>query len=197
MKFFTAIEILRSIFLSVIAGTLFGCLYRAAEVILISLRKIVFLLPNAMSAAGSLKSRGISEYINRKRRIKLSPVAKNIFDFFIFLFFGISLILLYYVTLDGIFRIYVLITVSLCFTVAQRFFGKPFAAVFDWVFSKIYFVLFLLLTICTFPIVKAVKFVKKQVTKLIVPIRAKYVNKRSQWLIKRKLMEVKEKLEKI
>ena len=193
MRFFTTLEIFRSFFLSAIAGIFFGCLYRAAESILVSFKNIFLLIPNAIRAAGNSKRR-IYEYINRKQRIKLSLVAKNIFDFTVFTFFGICITLLYYIALDGIFRIYVLLTVTLFFMLAERFLGTPFAKAYSAVFFKIYAAAFYAMTFILLPLVWLLRLAKILMEKIITPFKIRYLKKNSQRLTKRKLKEAAENL---
>ena len=197
MKFFTFFEFIRSVFLSALAGLFFGCVYRASERILPAVRKIICLLPNVISALSDYSYRNICKKIKEHNTVKLTVVGKNIYEAVLFLLFGIGVVLLNYVTLDGVFRIYVLIIVSVFFFVSQKIIGDLFSKIFDRIFEVFYFISFWAMTVLVFPLYKLTQLFVASAKKIIAPIQKKYTIFRCKKLILRKKNEVYVSLSKL
>jgi hypothetical protein len=185
------------VFLSAIAGVFFGCVYRSSERILIAIRKIICLLPNVISALGCFSYKNISQKIKEHNIVKLTVIGKNLYEAALFLLFGIGLVILNYVTLDGVFRIYVLIIVSAFFFISKKSIGDLFSKIFDRIFGVFYFISFWVMAVLVFPLYKLIKLFVASAKKTIAPVQRKCIILRSKKLILRKKNEVYVSLSKL
>ena len=191
MKFFTVYEIINSILLSSVSGIIFGCIYSASESILIFLKEIVFIFPNAIRLFPFLSQKAIWKNAVARKKIKLSFVGRNIFEAFLFSFFGIAMILISYIALDGYIRLYIFLLAAIFFFLSHKYVGKKFSAVFDRVFGVIYFITSFLISIILFPLYKAaIKFIPP-IRKAFSPLLKAVRRKRCERLLKNKLNEIK------
>ena len=101
--------ILKSVLLSAIAGTIAGVLY------------FVFDLMLALFT-------GIPKHLRHNKKTDESTSAKqhNVFDFLFTLSIGVAYFLLSYVTVDGAFEIYSIITVFAAFFISRQLMRKAF-----------------------------------------------------------------------
>jgi len=190
MKFFAFFEILRSVFLSAVTGFIFGCIYMASERIFLAVRKIIYLVPNVISCYKDFSYGTVYKKIKKQNIVKFTPVTQNIYEAILFLLFGIYTVLLTYIVLDGVFRIYILITVILFFFVAKKSIGNIFAKLFDKVFANLYFIFFLAFTVFIFPIYKFINVIVKFSKRVLMPLQIFYLKWRSEKLIIKKKMEI-------
>ena len=182
MRFFTTFEILNSILISILTGTFFGCVYSASESIFSAIRVMIYIpidAHNRICTKNSLRQK------NKEGNFKFH-ILKNILEALLFLFFGVGVILMLYLTLDGVFRFYVITIVAIFFILGKNTLGEPFRKIFDCVFKKIYLILYNVVYFIMLPIYKAFLFLKKHIIKLILPLKIKIVNFKSKKLIKKK-----------
>jgi len=152
MNFFSLEEVLISLLYSVIYGTVCGCLYKASARILRAIKKIFLFLFYVCKLSQKPTYKDILVTAKNNEIIPKSKIGKNIYEFILFLFFGTGLIILYYITLDSIFRVYIAITVVLFFFISKEFVGNIFVRVFDFLFNSVYFLLLYLFTFSFYPL---------------------------------------------
>jgi hypothetical protein len=191
MKFFTVYEIVNSIFLSAISGILFGGIYCASESILIFLKEMILVIPNALKllVAGSFKN--MVNCAKKRKNISLSNIERNIFEAVLFFAFGITLILISYLALDGCMRLYTFIVTVIFFLFARKYIGKIFSSVFKRIFGATYFITLLLISFLFLPIYKAFNKLGPPLKKLVSPIVSLIRKKQSSRIIRSKLKEIR------
>lgn len=189
MKFFATFEILQSVLLAAAAGLIFGCVYRASERIFFAFGKLLSLIPSVISTLGNFSRKAVKEKIRRKNTGMATPLMRNLFEAIVFLIFGIATLLLFYIALDGVFRVYVLITVVIFFVFAKRSLGKAFADIFDRIFFCIYYVLFISVGVILIPMYKLTNGFLKVLKKFYIPVSDKIRQKHSRRLIKTKIKD--------
>ena len=186
MKFFSFYEIIFSIFLSIFTGVIYGGIYCASETIVIFFKNILFVIPNSIKIVCFAKGEIIKE-CGRKRQKKLGGIEKNIFDAIIFLLFGIGLVFLSYVALDGYIRLYLFVTCGIFFIISKRFFGRIFIIIFDKILGIIYYVSLLLFCFLFLPVQRVFRLIFICIKSLIAPIYKRIKTERSNKIVKMKL----------
>ena len=191
MKFFTVEEIFYSIFFSFALGILCGCIFSASDVIFTSLNKVIISPLGVYRKIGCFSKKSVEELILYKPKTKATNLTKNILEAILFSFFGIGMLILVYSTLDGVFRLYVLITVALAFVLAKKTLGKLFCKTFERVFRYLYKALIYVEYFILYPVNFVFKFLKAKFIKAWRPIKAKITERRVQALINKKISEIK------
>ena len=190
MKFFSAYEIFNSIVFSLLSGILFGGIYSASESILIFLKEILLLFPKAVGILPLLSFRTLRDSVRGDKGIRLSGLERNIFEAVMFSFFGIAMILLSYIALDGYIRMYIFFVSAMFFFLSHKYVGKKFSLVCDFIFGTIYFITILIISITLFPFYKAGLKLRPLVKRVFSPIVKAMRKKRSYRLLKTKLKEI-------
>ena len=190
MRFFTVYEIFKSIILSVFAGFLFGGLYCVSENIFTSIKKTILIIPHSIKLLSDFSLQKAKMYIRKEKKVKLNIVTKNIFEAIIFLVIGIFTIILFYISLDGIVRIYVILITATFFLITKKFIGKFFSFVFERIFGVIYSILLIPVCVLLFPIYKILGLTKKLIVKMLAPIKSYIEKNHSKNLVQRKLFEI-------
>ncbi len=193
MIFFSLWEILISVLTASLSGFVFGLFYMASGAIFSSVKEIFFLLPRALINIPhfKLKNWGIPKG-NRSSR-KLS---REIFDFFSFLIFGIAFIVINYLVLDGVFRVYFFIFVLIFFLIAKKTLGSAFSIAYSRAFDFLYKRIFVLISLFILPLYKLIRKITELIKKITSPIRCKIFELRSQSLTRKKLLEIEKILKK-
>lgn len=188
MKFFTDSEIIRSIYLSLLFGAFLSATYISADFLSEALKKILFLPYNATK---------LCKRFSIKYSVKLSEVKKrsresrrNLFDAIIFSIFGILFILHFYITTDGIFRIYVVALVALSFCFSGKIIGNTVTPALEKCFSFIYAIILFFGGFIALPMYKTASLSVKIIQKLTEPLFRRYRLKKSKRIIAKKLREV-------
>jgi len=189
MKFFTTAEILYSLFLSGLFGIFFGSVYVATEKISVAFLKTLRLVPSVIASLNNFSVSEARKRLKKANAFRMNSLIHNILEFVFFLIFGIALILLFYIALDGVFRVYILIAVIAFFVISMKTVGNMFADLFDRIFSFIYAILFYFLAVLFLPWYITAKHIVKYICRLTKPLRDKKLKKRSERLIKRKIRE--------
>ena len=190
MKYFSIVDIIRSILFASIYGLICGCLYKASACILAAILKLVALPRDILLLykCFSLKN-AKSITLNQKLNLR-SKVGKNIFEFFVFLTFGLGLILLFYVCLDGMLRLYVLVLFLLFFYVSSKTVGLYFELLFSHLFSFVHLILLTISGFLLYPIYKLSLYIAKLFTKCILPIKGFFAKIMHKWQEKRKKYQI-------
>ncbi len=181
MIFFTFSDFLNSIFLSSFTGIIFGCFYVASKSILISIKKFVVIFKDVYIAFKYKKRVMKDSYIH------LSVVSSNIYEFILFSFFGLSTITVIYLTLDGVFRAYVVLIALLSFFISKNTVGTLFSKLYTYIFNKFYIVLFETLYIMLAPFLMLFNLIYSLIKKAILPLKIKKLRKISKKIIITKL----------
>lgn len=195
MKFLSGLEILQSIYLSLIFGTILVCMFLTYESFL-KVLKGIFTLPAdviRLSRVFSIKSlKALSTKSFKKRKNKK---VNNVSDAIIFFIFGVLTILHFYVALDGIFRIYSLLFVVITFLILKKTVGRVISVLFETVFLYIYIAILLFAGCFVAPMYKSVGYLTKIIYKQTEPIRQKQLLKKSQKTQSKKLANIGKLLE--
>ncbi len=191
MKFFTLQEIIYSVLSSFTLGLFYGCIYSASEVISSSVHKLIFSVPNVYLKADGFTKAKVKEIISDKPETKLTRFSENLTDAVIFTVFGIGALLLIYITLDGVFRIYVVVALVTAFILARKTLGKLFCALFERIFQILYTGIVCVEYLLLYPVRLFVNFIKETLGRIMRPIERKIIKKRSLLLSQKKILEIK------
>lgn len=191
MKFFTVEEIIFSVVFSLILGIAFGCIFSTSEAIFSSLNKLIFSPAAVYRKINNFSKESVEEIILYKPTSKLSHFSENIRDAILFSFFGIATLILVYITLDGIFRLYIAVTIAIAFILAKKTLGKLFCKIFERVFQCLYKSLVYIEYFILYPIHFILKFFKIRFIKLWRPINIRLTEKKNESLINKKISEIK------
>lgn len=194
MRYFSVYEIIRSIFFSALSGVVLGCIYKASVCVLVAIKSCVLFIPSVINLLPGFKISRIHELIRFQKIHSINPASKNVFEFCLFLFFGIYFILLNYIILDGIFRIYILFILIAMFFVAIKTFGKFFSYIFYRSFDLIYFSALFIACVMLFPIYNILRLI-------FIPLRCLYSKfkvcrrlRKSDKLIRKKVSEARKNM---
>lgn len=190
MKFFTVQEIIKSILFSFITGVGFGCIYSASEVVFSSIRKIIYSLPAVFHSIPVFSKSFVETVVKQKSSTKFSRLSENIRDAIIFTFFGAVTLILMYLILDGIFRIYVIFILIAGFILSQKTIGSLFCRAFDFLFRFVYKILIYIEYLFLYPFYNVYSVIRALVKKIAGRISRYKINRRTDSLIKRKIMEI-------
>ena len=190
MKFFTTSEIFRSVIFAVLSGTLFGCIYKSSESLIFSLKKTLFLLIDSFDLSSNFTISKFKEIKSKRRSLKMSVLAKNIFEGIMFSLFGIATLLVLYICLDGIFRLYIIFITIIFFLLSQKTIAQYFSRIIEIIFNKVYSLLLFLLSLILIPFSKIIKVLKQMIKRIILPIKLKLKRERSLYLVKKKIKEI-------
>lgn len=189
MIYFTTFEIIRSIIAAGSLGLFFGCFFSAAENTLASL-KLLFALPYESYRLSKNYALLKEKRIAPRKKSPLTKIARNVFEFFFFLLFGIAYIALVYVFLDGVFRIYFTLITIFTFFVGKRFLGAPFCKIYDLLFRGIYLVLMISLSFIYIPLSFIFGIIKSIALLAFSPLEKRYRIIYSKYLINKKIKEI-------
>lgn len=194
MKFFTVFEIARSLYLSVLFGVCLACIYTASDTFLIAVKRVVSLPGDIIRVSQNYSLQNIKNLSSCNINGNKATKVNNVYDSILFLIFGMLLIIHFYVVLDGIFRIYVLIIVILSFLLFKKTFGRFFSLIIEKIVSYIYGTLLLCFGLVALPMYKTVKFMTNIICSFTEPIRKKYLLKKSKKIESKKFAGVKKLL---
>lgn len=190
MKFFTASEIFRSVLFAAISGTLFGCLDKSFECLICALKKTLFIFFDSFSLSSNFNIKRFNEIKSKRKNLKMSMLLKNIFEGIMFSLFGIATLLLLYICLDGVFRIYIIVITVIFFLISAKTIAQGFSRLFDMLFDKFYSMLLFLFSLILVPFSKAIMMLSQIIKKLSLPIKLKIIKTRSKYIMKKKIKEV-------
>ena len=191
MKFFTLTEIIRSVILAFILGISFGCIHSASEKVFSSFSRLLSSVPSVYRKINTFSRASVEELLNRKSESKLTKLTSNICDAIIFTVFGICSLVLFYITLDGVFRIYVVTTLICGFFLAKKTLGNGFSRLYDWIFKILYRFILYVEYFALYPVYITVAFFKRFFIKIITPIKKRINKKRRLILERKKILEIK------
>lgn len=159
---YTFSEILLAVCISFFFGLLFGGAYHSFSAIIASIKNLLLLEINV------LKAKSISEY--KKGKIIDSStkkfVGRNVYDFFFFLIFGLSYLIICYVITDGVFRFYLFAITVITFFFSVKTIGSLFQRIILWFFYFIYSFAFALAYILNYPLKLLIGCLKSPISRL-------------------------------
>ena len=191
MNYFTAGDILFSILTTLIYGFVFGMLYKSLQEILFIFKRLITLIPCAIIICDQIPISGIKKHLKSKNNITKLSVSRHILDFLYFSCFGITLILINYVTLDGVVRLYIPLIAIISFITANLTLGDLASKILYKVFNKIYLALFIACSIVFRYPVKLFKILLEKVKLKYLTFNKKINARRSKKLIEKKINEIK------
>ena len=161
MKFFSASELLFALFVYLAFGAFAGSLYRSAAAFVLGLKRLVLLPIDAV-----LNKKKLYKHYDKAGQKKVSScILRNVYDFFFVLITGFVYIVITYICLDGVFRIYFLLLFALTLGLTLKLFGKALEKAFVIFFDSVYNVLFYVLMPFSIPI----RFVALLTLKIAAP----------------------------
>lgn len=186
MIFFTLAEIFRSVTFAAICGILFGMFYNISTSVLKSVIKLIFIIPKTFYVFKNSQKRST----DNKTFVRFSAVYKNVLDFSVFFLFGISVILLYYIILDGVFRLYVISIVTAMFFITSKSIGNLCATVYNRLFDKFYSFLSKIMYVLCFPEYKLFVYAFIAVKTAAAPLIRIYRQRYSKYITSKKLKQI-------
>ena len=185
MKYFSANQILLSLIFSMLFGIAAGGLYKSASCTVSGVRCIF------KSVISACKSSSFSDFNDKKQgqKHKIVYINQNIFDFFFFTTFGILYIILCYITLDGVFRIYTLIFSAASFFISKNTLGTFFTRVINFIFGILTRVVFIFFCIVTLPLKVLIKIIVRLMSAPTKRFIMRLKKRRSTKLMKKKRSE--------
>ena len=183
MKFFTNAEIFRSIYLSLLFGVFLSTTHISANFLSVALRKMLLVPYNTIKLSRRFSIKYIIELSKLNCRTQKH---RNLFDAILFSLFGILFILHFYVTSDGIFRLYVVVIVIFAFCSFQKFIGSKFIPILEKCFTFIYTIILFFCGFVTAPMYKITSLSVKIIQKLTEPLLKQYRLKKSKRIMAKK-----------
>lgn len=190
MKFFSAVEILNSLFFSIIFGIISGCIYKSSVCIMCAIKKTILIPFDSLRLSGVFSLNKVINKCKNRKSVKLTLIEENIFEAILFSLFGLSTIFIIYIFLDGVFRFYIILTVVIFFIISVKTIAKWFEYVFEKIYGKIYFFELLIFSTLLFPIIKVFSFVYYKIIKITAPLKMKYKISKSLCIEKKKINEI-------
>lgn len=187
MKFFTLEEIIISVFVSMMSGIVMGGIYSASYAIYVFLYRIVFVVKESFLIAGKYSSESIKSSNRRISEITVGTISKNVFEGFLFTLFGLSVIILYYILLDGIFRLYVLFLIGITFFFSSKFFGAVFNKTVKYILDFITLLLLSALGLIISPFYYVFFISRRLFRAIYAPIRNKALKSNSKRIYIKKI----------
>ena len=189
MKFFSAVEILNSLFFSMFFGIISGCIYKSSVFIMCAIKK-TFLIPfDSFKLSCDFSLNKVKYKWNTRSKLKLNLIEKIIFEAILFSIFGLSTLFIIYIFLDGVFRFYIILTVVIFFIISVKTIAKWGGIVFEKIYGKIYFIELLFFSSILLPITKVLLFIYTKLAKITAPIKIKYKISKSICIEKKKINE--------
>ena len=190
MKYFTDFEVFRSIYLSVLFGIFITGVFVASDSFCRMVKRIFALPADVFKLVHSFSLKRLKSFSAGDLKNAKNKKVNNVYDAIMFSIFGVLLVLHFYVTLDGIFRIYVLFVVIGTFVFLKKTIGSVLLIVFEKIFLYIYSVILFFSALIVLPMHKTVKFMTKIMYKRIEPIRQKHLLKKSKKIVNKKLAQI-------
>ncbi len=173
-------DYLMSTFVFCVFGILLGGLYKSLFVIK------NFLIQLFITPMHAMKAKGISDYKNAS---KAGGHTDHILDFIFCFLTGIIYLLIVYVTLDGIFRLYSVIIFLAVFFLSSKFLGSFFEKILTFLFIKTDKLLFSLSYILFFPARKLFAWLTSLLRPPLTFLHGKVRNIKSKHIMNQKFKE--------
>ena len=161
MKYFTLGEILSSAAGLSVLGFCMGCIYNSLSTIMSSLW---YLLSVGFRVA---KSNSIHGYRTALSDHKQHTATKSIYDFIFVLCYGVFFLLICYLSLDGVVRLYSLAASLIAFFISKKTLGRMFDKIILLISRALYRAAFCIVFILTYPLRVIVSLLKKALSPLL------------------------------
>ena len=151
MKYFSPAEVFFAVTAFALYGALCGALYPVLSRIGAMLRALLCLPTDALALARA-PARRKADGCARRRMRPYGGAGKHLGDFFFFLAVGIGLLLLTYVTLDGMYRLYTLLAFAVMLLVCRYTLGQYLPSFLDRICLVMYREVLLFLGVLFYPL---------------------------------------------
>lgn len=195
MKFLSGLEVLRSIYLSLVFGAILALIYLTYESFLKVLKGIFSLPSDVIHLSRRISLKNLKSLSSCRFKRNENERVNNVSDAIIFFLFGVLTILYFYVALDGIFRIYALFFVITTFQILKKTVGRIITLAFETVFLFLYRTILLFVGCFVAPMYKSAVYLTKIIYKHTEPIRRKYLFKKSKKTESKKIAAINKLLE--
>ncbi len=196
MKYFSIFDIITAVSTSFVLGIIFASLYLSFERIFYSTLKLLYTPIWIIKSDFPINKSEVLARANEEITPSDKRILKNILDCLIFLFFALCYILLIYIVLDGIFRLYTLFFLILGYLIGS----KSIALYSKKILGYIYFALEVCFIYILYSLIHPLRFVISKIINtlnyVITPIRRKFILHRSFSLCKTKQKNIAEFLKK-
>lgn len=186
MNTFDFYEIVFAILSATVFGAVFGGLYKSFSSILLMCACFFKRIPSLIFV--SSPSELSSPLTSRKK----SGLLQNTFDFLFFSVFGFLYIILVYLALDGVFRLYMLCFSLFGFFISKRTLGSLLERIILAGLFYLFKILFFAIYVLLLPIKHTIIFIKKLLMPPLNSFRRIIAMRRSQKIFNRKIKEISE-----
>ena len=146
MKYFSLFDVLRAILRSSLLGFIMGGIYNSLSTIIACTCKLFGV------GVYAIRSSSLSDWHKAFKPQEWRSSSKNAYDFVFFACFGVMHIMLCYLSMDGVLRLYILIPSVITFFVSKNTVGAIFKKVIIGIYTLVYRILFFLLYVLTYPL---------------------------------------------
>ena len=186
MIFFSYSEIISAIVASATLGILSGGIYKSFLIILFVAIDIIKILPRVFRHAPLAALNNF----NLKGEIGSKKLTKNISDFFFFALIGLIYILLSYIYLDGVFRLYMLFFFLVGFLTAHKTLSVIFEYILIRALGLIYKVLFFMLYVLLFPLNMIIHALIRILAPIMLKLSKMHSMRKSQKILSLKMKQI-------
>ncbi len=166
MKYFALGDVLYSVALLSLLGLFMGGIYNSLSTILSSIR---YILSVGIRVARSNSIRECSTGLSNQKKCIATA---SIYDFIFVLCYGASLLLICYITLDGVVRLYSLIASLIAFFTSKKTLGRIFDKIILQLSHTLCKAVFCIVFILTYPLRIIVSILNKALSPLARRISA-------------------------
>ena len=186
MIYFSFSQILISIFASVALGIISGGIYKSISLIFSLLFYIIKILPTALCADSYKKH--TSPFSNHKT--STSCINRTISDFIFFTLLFSLYICLIFITMDGVFRLYIMAFMLIGFFTSKRTLGWIFEKILVFLFNFFYNIIFSIMYILFFPINLTFKKIRTILIYRLEILKRKLIMHKSKVTSQKKAKEI-------
>ena len=148
MIFFNFFDPFIAIFAFLLLGVFFGAIYNSMFMFFSFISKIIISPITAFDICRELTITKIKYASKIQGNIYKNTPFTNIADFIFFLLLGVFFIVIQYVFFDGVFRVFMLVSVFVFSHVSHLILGKFFNRFLGMIFEKLIFILQITILIC-------------------------------------------------
>ncbi len=161
MRYFALADVARAVLFSSLLGFLMGCVYNSLSTLISCTYRLITICFDV------LRSHSIKQCVKHypPENTAVSNVKRSIYDLLFFVGCGIEYIILCYLTLDGVHRLYVLVPTVVAFFISKNTLGAIFEKLICFAYTAIYRGLFCVLYLLTYPLKVVCRLVYKLLTK--------------------------------
>jgi len=164
MNFFSFYDIINSLLLSSVFGIALGGIYSSFEAIIKGLYSLTVMPIRVL--IGRTRSEIINELRKENSKTSRTVILQAVYDFFFFVAAGILYVIVCYIALDGVFRLYMLLASLSFFLLSNKTLGKAFNLAIRFLFVTTSQILFPCLFALAYPIRLLFSVLKAPILKL-------------------------------